>query len=123
MNTGTTVDTTYSGLITLGSNSTISSPNKKLTLSNTGQITGDGFTLTFSGWGEIAGVIATGSGGLTKTSALDLKLSGLNTYTGPTTISGGSLSVSVLADGGVASGIGQSSNAASNLKERPLKNQ
>jgi fibronectin-binding autotransporter adhesin len=38
-----------------------------------------------------------------------------NTYTGITTISGGVLSVSKLADGGQASSIGASSNAATNL--------
>ena len=50
----------------------------------------------------------------------NLVLSGLNTYTGVTTISGagynnGELSVSVLANGGTASNIGESSNAAANL--------
>jgi len=42
-------------------------------------------------------------------------LTGTNTYTGATTIRGGKLVVSSLADGGSASNIGASSNAASNL--------
>ena len=42
-------------------------------------------------------------------------LTALNTYTGTTTISAGTLSVGVMANGGAASGIGQSANAASNL--------
>jgi T5SS/PEP-CTERM-associated repeat protein/autotransporter-associated beta strand protein len=42
-------------------------------------------------------------------------LSGANTYTGSTTIAGGTLSVSSLADGGAASGIGTATSAATNL--------
>ncbi|HOF18509.1 MAG TPA: autotransporter-associated beta strand repeat-containing protein, partial [Phycisphaerae bacterium] len=42
-------------------------------------------------------------------------VSNANTYTGPTTISGGILSTNLLANGGVASGIGMSSNDAANL--------
>jgi fibronectin-binding autotransporter adhesin len=42
-------------------------------------------------------------------------LSNSNTYTGATTINGGLLSVNLLANGDAASGIGQSSNAATNL--------
>ena len=44
-----------------------------------------------------------------------LILAGLNTYTGGTTINDGIVSVSTLANGGAASGIGQSGNAAANL--------
>ena len=39
----------------------------------------------------------------------------MNTYTGGTTISGGTLQISSLADGGSVSGIGASSNTAANL--------
>jgi fibronectin-binding autotransporter adhesin len=42
-------------------------------------------------------------------------LSGANTYSGATTVSGGTLQVTNLANGGSASSIGTSSNAASNL--------
>jgi fibronectin-binding autotransporter adhesin len=59
-------------------------------------------------------VVSTG-GGLTKQGAGTLTLTGANTYTGATTISGGMLSVSSLANGGSASGIGASGNAAANL--------
>ena len=44
-----------------------------------------------------------------------LNLTGTNTYSGPTVIEGGTLSVSSIENGGVASGIGQASNAAGNL--------
>jgi len=48
-------------------------------------------------------------------SGLTMSLTGLNTYTGATQITGGTLVVNNLADGGQPSSIGQSSNAASNL--------
>jgi len=44
-----------------------------------------------------------------------VKLGGLNTYDGSTTIVAGTLEISNIANGGQASGLGQSGNAASNL--------
>src|SRR5207302_8723987 len=44
-----------------------------------------------------------------------LTLTGLNTFTGPTTISSGTLSVSAIGNGGVSSGIGASGTGAGNL--------
>ena len=56
-----------------------------------------------------------GNASLTKRGVGVLKLTGANTYSGPTVIEAGTLSISSIADGGVASGIGATSNAASNL--------
>lgn len=83
----------YAGLITLAASATISSDTagSTFTLSNTGTITGSGFTLTLAGAGNgiMAGSIGTGTGGLVKTGSGTWTLSGSNTFTGAATISGG----------------------------------
>jgi fibronectin-binding autotransporter adhesin len=77
-----------------------------------------GKTLTIAGSAaseNYAGTIQ-GEGNLTVNTTSGQILSGLNTYTGVTTLSGNTtLIVNYLANGGIASGIGASSNAAANL--------
>ncbi len=72
-----------------------------------------------NGYSQMIGVIRNSDGntpaGLTKTGLGNLFLTQANTYDGPTTIEEGLLRASSLADGGVASSIGASTNAASNL--------
>ena len=73
---------------------------------------------TNTGDNTFAGIIPDGGGSvisLTKSEAGKWILSGANTYTGITTISGGILSVGTLANGGAASNLGSSSSAAANL--------
>ncbi|WP_246677279.1 MULTISPECIES: autotransporter-associated beta strand repeat-containing protein [unclassified Mesorhizobium] len=79
--------------------------------SRTFEVTNAATNLTFSGQvtsPDDAGFIKTGAGTLTLTNAS-------NDYVGATTIAGGTLAVSALANGGQASGIGAASNASSNL--------
>ncbi|MFA4916765.1 MAG: autotransporter-associated beta strand repeat-containing protein, partial [Syntrophales bacterium] len=69
-------------------------------------------------YGTLSAILGAAGGaniGLTKTSAGTVVITSLNTYTGVTTISAGTLSVSTLANGGIASNIGASDNAAANL--------
>lgn len=72
---------------------------------------------TNTGGNTIAAVIGDNSGAtaLTKSGAGTWVLTGTNTYSGVTTISGGVLTVSNLANGGSNSNIGASSSAATNL--------
>jgi autotransporter-associated beta strand protein len=57
-----------------------------------------------------------GTGPLSKSGAATVTLSGgANTYSGATTVSGGTLSVSTLSNGGTASDIGAASSSAANL--------
>jgi fibronectin-binding autotransporter adhesin len=84
-----------------------------LNLANVSTTAGAELVANATGAINISGVVSGGT--LTKTGTGTLTLSGVNTYTGPTVISGGVLSVSSLANGGLNSGIGMSSNAAENL--------
>ena len=59
--------------------------------------------------------VISGTGTFVKQSANILTLSGTNTYTGATTVQAGTLTVTVLANGGANSNIGASTNAAANL--------
>jgi fibronectin-binding autotransporter adhesin len=79
--------------------------------SRTIEVTDGAANLTFTGL-----VTSPDDAGLTKAGPGTLTLANdANNYTGTTTVSGGILSVDTLANGGAASGIGQSSAASSNL--------
>lgn len=65
---------------------------------------------TLTGAGKI-----TGTGGLTKTNSGTLTILTTNDFTGPTVIGSGTLSVSRLANGGAASGIGAASSNVTDL--------
>lgn len=89
-----------------------------LTVSGTVNLGANTLTLGGTGSGAInVGGVISGTGGITKagTGSGVATLSGANTYTGATTISSGTLATTTLANGGAASGIGQSTNAAGNL--------
>ena len=93
---GSTGNLSFSSNVALGAN----------TLSLAGSSTGTG---------TISGVIS-GTGSISKSGSGTWTLSNAaNSYSGPTTVTGGILSVSTLANGGANSGIGASSNAATNL--------
>jgi autotransporter-associated beta strand protein len=69
------------------------------------------YSITSSGANLIGG-----SGGLTKNGSTLLTLAGgVNTYSGPTTVNGGILSVGTLANGGSASDLGAANNTAASL--------
>jgi autotransporter-associated beta strand protein len=86
---------TVSGAITLASAARINSDAGTLTVSNA--ISGATMGLTVGGAGNttISGVIGTTTGTLTKDSTGILLLSAVNTYTGATTVSGGTLRLGI----------------------------
>ena len=83
----------YNGDITLAGAARINADAGLLNLTNAGTITGPGHGLTLGGAGNIvvSRVIGTGSGSLTKDGAGTATLNAINTYTGATTVSGGTL--------------------------------
>jgi autotransporter-associated beta strand protein len=90
------------------------------TISHGSELTNAGLILGGSGAGAVtmSGVIGQQSGttgALAKSGTSTFNLSGANTYTGATFINAGTLGVASVANGGTASAIGQSSNAADNL--------
>ena len=105
---------TYSGLITLGSATSIVSSSGAITLSNTGTITGPTFGLTLGGTigGTLASIIGTTTGTVTKAGTSTWILSGASTYSGLTTISAGTLKLGA-AGNATDSPLGSSAGATS----------
>ena len=120
--TSGTAGVTFSGTTTFSVTPTfnITDPaNGGSSLFTLAAVTNSTYTATFTGSGDFlqTDVWGSGSGGVTLASGYSgiATFNQANTYTGVTTIDGGTLSTSLLAAGGTASGIGKSSNAASNL--------
>jgi len=88
-------DNTWGGLVTLTAASRINSDSGTLTLSNVGTITGAAFGLTVGGSGNtvLNSILGTTTGGLVKDGTGKLMLSAVNTYTGATTVTAGTLVV------------------------------
>ena len=86
---------TYSGLLTLGANSTISADSGTINITNVGTITGatHNLTLTGVGTGTISSIIGTTTGTVTKSGTGTWTLSGANTFSGGATLSAGTLIV------------------------------
>ena len=102
------------GALTLTGAGTLNPTSASMTVAS---VTG-AFDLTLKGTSTgngITGVISNSTGDVTLSGSGNWTVGGANTYSGVTTITGGTLIVPVLANGGSASSIGQSTNAASNL--------
>ncbi len=104
-----TIQNNGSGALTLSGAPLYSATNAVRTITLAGSNTNDN---TFSG---LIANNGTGVVALSKSGAGKWILSNNNTYTGVTTISGGTLAVSSIGNGGTAGNLGQATNAASNL--------
>ncbi len=108
-NTFTGVTTISAGTLQIGNGGTSGS------IANTSGVTNNASLVYNRNNDFTAGYVIGGSGTVTKQGAGALSLTGNNTYTGVTTINGGTISATLLANGGSNSSIGASSNAAASL--------
>ena len=104
-----TIQNNGSGALTLSGAPLYSATNAVRTITLAGSNTNNN---TFSG---LIANNGTGVVAFSKSGAGKWILSNNNTYTGVTTISGGTLAVSSIGNGGTAGNLGQATNAASNL--------
>ncbi len=109
---GSVGTSSFGGLITLAGASVIGA-DATLNITSSGNISGSGYDLTLAvnGTGSIASVIGTGTGSLTKSGPGTWTLSGANTFTGSTTIIGGTLSINTIGDAGTNTALGNTSSA------------
>ncbi|QOV90248.1 beta strand repeat-containing protein [Humisphaera borealis] len=119
---GSNVTIAAGGLLNLsytaGGSETINALNGTGTLGNNGGLANTIIIGSANGSGDFGGLIRNGGAAalsVTKSGSGTQILGGTNTYTGVTTINGGTLSVALLANGGTASNIGQATALASNL--------
>jgi len=116
----------YSGAITLAAASSIVTNPGGITLTGAISGTGIGLTLGGTGAGSISSNIVTGTDGtLTKSGAGTWILSGVNTYTGATTISAGTLKLGAAANplGTIAGATTVTAGAALDLNGFTLANE
>lgn len=102
----------YQGAITLGSAARVNSDAGRLTIGNT--IANGANLLTVGGAGDVTAsfAIGTGTGGLTKDGAGTLALYGANTYTGTTTLNGGTLLLGSAETAGTSGPLGRQAATA-----------
>jgi autotransporter-associated beta strand protein len=93
--------------LTFNTNMGLGAATRTITIGNNGADILSGVISGAAGTGLTVNNVATTTG--------VLRLNGTNTYSGPTTINGGTLEVFTLANGSSNSSLGSSSNAASNL--------
>mgnify|MGYP006275270843 CR=1 FL=1 len=115
-----TLRTAFTATVALGSLAGGTGTRLQGSTNDSGLVTyvigGNGSNTTFSGTITDGVSVTPGVTGITKTGAGTLVLAGTaSTYTGATRISGGTLSVGTLANGGTASGLGQASADPANL--------
>ncbi|MEI7714137.1 MAG: autotransporter-associated beta strand repeat-containing protein, partial [Rhodospirillales bacterium] len=99
-----------SGMVSVGSAGTLNLNNltiaNAITLAADATLTGGSLPITSVPMTGRVDVVLTGSSQFTKTDAGELKLTGANTYTAPTQVSAGKLTVTDLGDGSHASSVG-----------------